>query len=154
VASLPSNDDVARQLELLANVLELEGEPGFRVIAYRRAAVKVRETDGSIAEQALEGNATELAGIGKIIEEKIVQIVEDGEIHALTKHKGRFPPDVVRFMELPGLGPKSAARIWQELGITTLAELKEAAEAGRLRTLTGLNSRSEERILKALADAG
>jgi DNA polymerase (family 10) len=151
---LPSNDEVARQLELLANVLELEGEPGFRVIAYRRAATRVRELDGPIAAQALEGNATELAGIGKIIEEKIVQIVEDGEIHALTKHKGRFPPDVVRFMELPGLGPKTAARIWQELGITTLAELKEAAEAGRLRGLTGLSSRSEERILKALADAG
>jgi DNA polymerase (family X) len=152
--ALPSNEEVARQLELLANVLELEGEPGFRVIAYRRAAQKVREVDGSIAEQALQGNATELAGIGKIIEEKIVQIVEDGEIHALTKHKDRFPPDVVRFMELPGLGPKTAGRIWQELGITTLAELKEAALAGRLRGLTGINSRSEERILKALADVG
>ena len=154
MASLPSNDEVARQLELLANVLELEGEPGFRVIAYRRAAQRIRDTNASIAEEALQGTATEVAGIGKIIEEKIVQIVEDGEIHALTKHKGRFPPDVVRFMELPGLGPKTAARIWQELGITTLAELKEAAEAGRLRTLTGLSSRSEERILGALADAG
>jgi DNA polymerase (family 10) len=57
-------------------------------------------------------------------------------------------------MELPGLGPKTAARIWQELEITTMAELKEAAEEGRLRSLTGLSSRSEERILRALADAG
>jgi DNA polymerase (family X) len=151
MAALPGNEEVARQLELLADVLELEGEPGFRVIAYRRAATKVRGTDGSIAELALEGKATELAGIGKIIEEKIVQIVDDGEIHALTKHKAAIPDEVARFLELPGVGPKTASRLWHELGITTLAGLKEAAEAGRLRTLTGLNARTEARVLEALA---
>jgi DNA polymerase (family 10) len=152
MATPPGNEEVAKQLELLADVLELEGEPGFRVIAYRRAAVRVRETTEPITELALRGEAKELAGIGKIIEEKIVQIVEDGEIHALTKHKSTFPGDVVRFMELPGLGPKSAARIWHELGITTLAELKEAAEAQRLRALAGLSARTEERVLKALSE--
>jgi DNA polymerase (family X) len=151
MATLPSNEEVAKQLELLADVLELEGEPGFRVIAYRRAAARVRDTVEPVAELALQGKAKELPGIGKIIEEKIVQIVEDGEIHALTKHRSKLPPDVVRFMELPGLGPKTAARIWHELGITTLAELKEAAERGRLRMLPGLSARTEERVLKALA---
>src|SRR5205085_54727 len=61
------------------------------------------------------------------------------------------PPEVVGFMRLPGLGPKTAARIWRELGVTTLEELKAAAEAERLRTLPGLGAKSEEKILKALA---
>jgi DNA polymerase (family X) len=151
VASLPQNPEVAEQFELLADLLELEGAESFRVVAYRRAAARMRDTSGSIAQLALDGKAKELQGIGKTIEEKIVQIVEQGEIDALTKRKGLVPPDVVAFMRLPGLGPKTAARIWQELGISTLDELKAAAEGERLRTLPGLGAKSEEKILKALA---
>jgi DNA polymerase (family 10) len=151
VASLPQNAEVAEQFELLADLLELEGAESFRVVAYRRAAARMRDTSGSIAQLALDGRAKELQGIGKTIEEKIVQIVEHGEIEALGKRKGSIPPEVVLFMRLPGLGPKTAARIWQELGISTLAELKRAAESERLRTLPGLGAKSEQKILKALA---
>jgi DNA polymerase (family 10) len=150
--ALPRNVDVAEQLELLADLLELEGEASFRVLAYRRAATRIRETAGSVAELALAGRAKELQGIGKTIEEKIVQVVEDGEMHALTKRKKIVPPEVVSFMHLPGLGPKTAARIWQELGVTTIEELKRAAEQEQLRTLAGLGAKTEERILKALAE--
>jgi DNA polymerase (family 10) len=153
VPPLPRNSDVAAQLDLLGDLLELEGEPAFRVLAYRRAANRVRETSGSIAELAVEGKAKELGGIGKTIEEKIVQIVDDGEIHALTKRKAQIPPEVVLFLRLPGLGPKTAARIWKELGVTTLAELKEAAEQQRLRTLGGVGAKLEERVLKAIDEA-
>jgi DNA polymerase (family X) len=152
MAALPPNADVADQFDLLADLLELEGAESFRVLAYRRAATRMRETSGSVAQLALDGRAKELQGIGKTIEEKIVQIVEQGEIEALTKRKGSVPPDVVRFMRLPGLGPKTAARIWQELGVTTIEELKQAAEQEQLRTLAGLGAKTEERILKALAE--
>jgi len=151
VAALPRNAEVADQFELLADLLELEGAESFRVLAYRRAATRMRETSGSVAQLALDGRAKELQGIGKTIEEKIVQIVDQGEIEALTKRKSTIPPEVVQFMRLPGLGPKTAARIWQELGVATLEELKQAAEGERLRTLPGLGAKSEEKILKALA---
>jgi DNA polymerase (family 10) len=151
VAALPANSEVAEQFDLLADILELEGAESFRVLAYRRAATRMRETSGSIAQLALDGRAKELQGIGKTIEEKIVQIVEHGELEALAKRRATIPPEVVLFMRLPGLGPKTAARIWRELGITTLDELKGAAEAERLRTLPGLGAKSEEKILKALA---
>jgi DNA polymerase (family 10) len=149
--TLPKNQEVAEQLELLADLLELDGEPSFRVIAYRRAATRIRETPGGVAQMALDGTAKDLPGIGKTIEEKIVQIVDDGEIHALTKRKALVPAEVVSFMRLPGLGPKSAARIWKQLGITTVADLKQAAEAEQLRTLSGFGARTEERILHALS---
>jgi DNA polymerase (family 10) len=151
VAALPGNTEVAEQFDLLADLLELEGAESFRVLAYRRAATRMRETSGSVAQLALDGRAKELQGIGKTIEEKIVQIVEQGEIEALAKRKSTVPPEVVLFMRLPGLGPKTAARIWKELDITTLDELKAAAEGERLRGLTGLGAKSEEKILKALA---
>jgi DNA polymerase (family 10) len=151
VAALPPNAEVADQFDLLADLLELEGAESFRVLAYRRAATRMRETSGSVAQLALDGRAKELQGIGKTIEEKIVQIVEEGEIEALTKRRAGIPADVVLFMRLPGLGPKTAARIWRELGISTLDELKAAAETERLRTLPGLGAKSEEKILKALA---
>ena len=150
--ALPRNVDVADQLDLLAGLLEIEGEASFRVLAYRKAATRIRETAGSVAELALNGRAKDLNGIGKTIEEKIVQVVEDGEMHALTKRKKIIPPEVVSFMRLPGLGPKTAARIWKELGVTTVEELRLAAEQEQLRTLTGLGAKTEERVLKALAE--
>ena len=151
VGPLPKNQEVAEQLELLADLLELEGEASFRILAYRRAATRVRETPSLVAQLALEGKAKDLPGIGKTIEEKIVQMVDTGEIAALAKRRGQVPPDVVRFMRLPGLGPKSAAKIWKQLGIETIADLKAAAEAERLRTLSGFGARTEERILHALS---
>jgi DNA polymerase (family 10) len=148
--ALPRNTEVAAQFELLADLLELEGYDAFRVLAYRRAAALIRDTAGSIAQLALDGKAKQLQGIGTVIEGKIVEIVQDGEVHALTKHKEIVPADVVSFTRLPGLGPKTARRIWKDLGVTTLADLRQAAEGQRLRTLSGLGAKIEESVLKSL----
>ncbi len=152
-STLPRNDELADQLELLADLSELEGEDSFRVLAYRRAAMRIRETGGPVAQLALDGKAKNLTGIGKTIEQKIVEVVELGEMKALTKRKAIIPEEVVKFTRLPGLGPKTARRIWQELGVTTLEELKQAAEQERLRVLAGLGAKSEAKILEALAQA-
>jgi DNA polymerase (family 10) len=148
--TFPRNADVADQFELLADLLELEDTDAFQVIAYRRAGALIRETPRPVAELALAGRARELPGIGATIEGKIVQIVETGEIEALTKRRDRVPSEVVTFMRLPGLGPKTVRRIWQELGISTREELRRAAEQQQLRTLRGLGARTEENVLRAL----
>ncbi len=148
--TLPRNADVAEQLELLSDLLEIEGEPAFRVLAYRRAATRIRESGTPVAQLALEGKAKELQGIGATIQDKIVQIVDTGEIEALTKRRKTIPPEVVEFLHIPGLGPKTVRKIWQELGVSTLAELKDAARSQRLRTLPGLGAKLEENVLKAV----
>jgi len=148
--TLPRNADVAEQLELLSDLLEIEGEPAFRVLAYRRAATRIRESGTPVAQLALEGKAKELQGIGATIQDKIVQIVDTGEIEALTKRRKTIPPEVVEFLNIPGLGPKTVRKIWQELGVTTLAELKDAARSQRLRTLPGLGAKVEENVLKSV----
>ena len=153
--TLPRNGDLADQLDLLADLSEILEEESFKVVAYRRAAGRIRESPLPIAELALDGRAKELPGIGKTIENKVVEVVEDGEMHALTKRRSMVPAGVVEFLRLPGVGPKTAARIWTQLGITSLEGLKSAAEEGRLRDLSGMGARSEEKILKALeAGAG
>ncbi|MDH5332518.1 MAG: DNA polymerase/3'-5' exonuclease PolX [Thermoleophilia bacterium] len=150
--ALPSNDALAVQLELLADLSEILGEDGFRIRAYRTAAARVRETAISVAQLALQGQAKELPGIGRTIEAKIVEAAEQGEIAALAKRRAEVPAEVASFLQLPGVGPRTAARIWRELGVTTTAELRAAAEQGRLRELSGLGATSEAKILAALAD--
>jgi DNA polymerase (family 10) len=150
VAELPRNDALADQFELLADLMEVASADSFRVNAYRRAAARIRETPISVAQLALDGKAKSLQGIGKTIEGKIVEVVDDGEIHALTKRKSEVPPEVATFMRLPGLGPKTARRIWQELGITTVDALKAAAAAGQLRGHAGIGAGTEQKIAAAL----
>ncbi len=153
--TLPRNADVADQLDLLADLSEILGEESFKIIAYRRAATRIRDTPAPVAELALEGKAKELPGVGRTIEGKVVEIIEEGEIQALKRRRERVPEGVVDFLRLPGVGPKTAARIWTELGITTLDALRAAAEEQRLRELSGLGATSEEKILRALeAGAG
>jgi DNA polymerase (family 10) len=149
--TLPRNEQLAEQFELLGDLMELEGADGFRISAYRKAAARIRETPTSVAQLALDGKAKQLQDIGKTIEAKIVEVVDDGEIHALTKRKAEVPAEVATFMRLPGLGPKTARRIWQELGITTAADLKAAAEAQQLRGHAGIGPGTEEKIATALA---
>jgi DNA polymerase (family 10) len=149
--TLPRNEQLAEQFELLGDLMELEGADGFRISAYRKAAARIRETPTSVAQLALDGKAKQLQDIGKTIEAKIVEVVDDGEIHALTKRKAEVPAEVATFMRLPGLGPKTARRIWKELGITTAADLKAAAEAQQLRGHAGIGPGTEEKIAAALA---
>jgi DNA polymerase (family 10) len=152
VAALPRNGDLADLFDQLADLSEILGEQSFRVGAYRRAASRIRDTASSVAELALAGKAKELPDIGKTIEAKIVEVTETGDMEALAKRRAQVPGEVSAFLRLPGLGPKTAARIWRELGVTTLAELKEAAEGERLRSLSGMGAATEAKILKALAE--
>ncbi|HST14623.1 MAG TPA: DNA polymerase/3'-5' exonuclease PolX [Gaiellaceae bacterium] len=151
MSTLPRNDVLAEQFDLLADLMELEGADSFRIGAYRKASARIRETPSSVAQLALDGKAKLLQGIGKTIEAKIVEVVDDGEIHALTKRKAEVPAEVAIFMRLPGLGPKTARRIWKELGITTVDGLKAAAEAQQLRGHAGIGAGTEEKIATALA---
>ncbi|MCC6224379.1 MAG: DNA polymerase/3'-5' exonuclease PolX [Thermoleophilia bacterium] len=149
--ALPRNDELAERFELLADLLELDGADAFRLAAYRRAAQRIRESAVSVAGLALEGKAKRLAGIGGTIERKIVELAQTGDLEALRKLRARVPEGLVGVMHVPGLGPKTARRLWAELGVTGIDELRAAAEARRVRALPGLGEKTEERILRALA---
>ena len=151
VAQLPRNAEVAERFELLADLLEVEGSDAFRPAAYRRAAARIRDAALPVAQLALEGKATRLSGIGSTIERKIVELAETGDMKALAKLRESLPPELVEVMRVPGIGPRTARRLWTELGIASLEDLKAAAEAGRLRQVAGLGPKTEERVLAAVA---
>jgi DNA polymerase (family X) len=144
------NGEIAAALHELATLYELDGAIRYRVIAYREAARAVRQWPVSVAELALAGRATELPGIGETLQEKIRTLVETGSIPSAEKLKRKFPPSLIEVTKVPGLGAKTARRLYDELGIASLDVLREAAEQGRIRELRGLGPKAEENILARL----
>jgi DNA polymerase (family X) len=147
----PTNAEIAAALDELGDLSELDGAIIHRVVAYRNAAKTVREAPRSVAALARQGRATELPGIGRTIQDKIIALADDGEIPATAKLRAKFPAGLVEMMRLPGLGPKRARRLFDELGIDSVAELRQAAEGERIRTLKGFGPKAEEAILAAVA---
>jgi DNA polymerase (family 10) len=148
-AELP-NSAIADALEELGDLYELDGAIVHRVLAYRTAAKAVREAAVSVAGLARAGRATELAGIGKTLQEKIVALLDTGAIPAAERLRAKFPPGLIALTRLPGLGPKRARLLHEELGIDSLAALREAALGQRLRTVKRLGPKFEESVLRAL----
>jgi DNA polymerase (family 10) len=148
-----SNGAIADALDELGDLYELDGAVVHRVLAYRTAAKVVRDSPVSVAALTREGRVTELAGIGATLEEKIRALLDTGDIPAAVKLRERFPPGLLAITGLPGLGPKRARRLFDELGIDSPQALREAAAAHRLRTLRGFGAKFEESVLAAL-DAG
>ncbi|MBV9605798.1 MAG: DNA polymerase/3'-5' exonuclease PolX [Solirubrobacterales bacterium] len=149
-----TNTEIAAALDELGDLTELDGGAVYRVVAYRNAAKAVREAPTSVLALARENRATELPGVGGIIQEKIIQLADDGAIPATVKLRAKFPPGVIEMTKLPGLGPKRVRRLFEELGIDSLEALKTAAEEQRIRGLKGFGPKAEEAILGSLRLAG
>jgi DNA polymerase (family X) len=144
------NAEIANALTELGTLYELDGAVRYRVIAYREAARVIRDSPVSVEELAREGRATELPGVGKTLQEKIVALVDTGSIPAADKLKERFPASLIEVTYVPGLGARTARRLYDEVGIASLEQLREAAEAGRLRDVKGLGQKAEENVLAAV----
>jgi DNA polymerase (family X) len=152
MTDLPNNA-IAVLFDELADLYELDGASIHRVLAYRTAAKTIREAPRSIAALTREGKVTELPGIGKTLEEKLAALVTTGQIPALEKLRARFPSGLVDMTRLPGLGPKRARKLFDELRIDSLDALRTAAEGQRLRDLKGFGPKFEATVIAAL-DAG
>jgi DNA polymerase (family X) len=150
--STATNAEIAAAFDELADLYELDGAVQYRVIAYRTAAKTVRDSSVSVMQLARDGKVTQLPGIGKTLEEKLRAMDETGDIPASVKLRAKFPAGLLEVMRLPGLGPKRARRLYDELGIDSLAALREAAEAGRIRDLRGFGEKGEENLLRVLSE--
>jgi DNA polymerase (family 10) len=147
-----SNPAIADALEELGDLYELDGAIVHRVLAYRRAAETVREAALSVAGLARAGRATELPGIGETLQEKIVALLDTGAIPAAERLRAKFPPGLIAITRIPGLGPKRARLLHEQLGIDSPQALREAALEQRLRGVRGLGAKFEEKVLEALEE--
>jgi DNA polymerase (family X) len=149
-----TNAEIAAALEELGILYELDGAVKYRVLAYSTAAKAIRESPVSVAELAAAGRATEVPGVGKTLAEKIDALLATGEIPAAVKLKAKFPPTLIEVTRVPGVGPKTARRLFEELEICSMEDLKAAAEGERVRHVKGLGPKAEENILAALERLG
>ena len=153
MAADPSNLHIAAAFDELADLYELDGVIVHRVLAYRSAAKAAREATVSVAALTRAGSVTSLPGIGKTLEEKLVALLETGDIPAAVKLRAKYPAGLLDMTRLPGLGPKRARKLFDELGISSLAELRAAVEGQQLRGVKGFGPKFEASMLSSL-DAG
>jgi DNA polymerase (family X) len=147
----PDNASYAAKLDAFATMLELAGANSYSVRAYRRAADLVRESPVHISDLVHSGRIRELRGVGPAIETRLRELVETGELHELQELEERISPDLVGVGRMLGLTAKRSVEIGEALGVRTLDELREAAEAGRLREVPGIGPKTEAKLRAAIA---
>src|SRR4051794_30403568 len=144
------NAEIALHFDELGDLYELDGAIVHRVVAYRNAAKAIRESTASIAAMSEAGTVTQIPGIGRTIAEKIATLLETGTIPSAEKLKAKYPPGLIEVTRLPGFGPKKARKLFDELGVKSLDDLREAVEQERLRDVPGFGPKAEENIRQAL----
>ena len=147
----PTNARIAERFQLLGDLLEMEGADRHRVLAYRRAAARIRSTSQSVARMALEKRATDLPDIGATLQSKIIELCETGDIAALAALRARIPEGVAAIAHLDGIGPKRAMALWSELGVRDPDELAAALADGRVAGLAGFGPATQARLAEQLA---
>lgn len=140
---------IIRTLEKIALYMELQGENPFKVSAFRKAAAALEGDERSLSEM---DDVTKLKGIGKGTAAVIEDLMLTGESNLLKELEEVVPKGLLPLLKLPGLGGKKIAKLHQELGIDSAESLKAACEAGKVRELAGFAVKTEEKILKELAN--
>ncbi len=144
------NMEIAALFDEIANILELHAENRFRINAYRRGAQSLSALAREIEHIAADGTLGEIPGIGKDLSAKIEEYLESGSIRYLVELRENTPRVLLDMLRIPGVGPKTAVMIHDELGIESLGELSEAAREHRLQGLPKIQARTEENILKGI----
>lgn len=147
-----TNQEIANLFYRIADILDIQGEIVFKVVAYRRAADAIEHLGRDLHDiwQGDPKNLREIQGIGKEISEKIDEIFRTGKLAYYQKISKGIPPGIFDLLQIPDVGPKTVARLWKELKITDVAKLEKAARAGKLRALKGFGVKSEEKILAGI----
>ncbi len=144
------NKEVAALLYRIADLLDIQGAIFFKTRAYRLAAQTIEVLDEDIEQVVTQHRLQEIPGIGEAIAQKITEYIETGELRFYAKLLQKTPESLLRFLEIPNLGPKRVAALYNELGVTTIDELKEACQAGRVRDLDGFGQVTEMNILRGI----
>lgn len=145
-----TNREVASLLDDIGDMLEILGDNPFRVRAHHRAANSIKSSAEDISVLVRDGRLTELPAVGKGLADRVTELVTTGKMGFFEDLKAQVPPRLLELMAVPGVGPKKAKIFYEELKVTDLGELMEAAREGRVRALKGMNAPTEENIIKGI----
>ena len=147
------NAALARTLEEVADLLEIQNANPFRIRAYRNAVRTIQTQATPLARLLAEGRPlTDLPGIGKEMASHIKEMVETGTLGYRDELLGEMPRSLIELMRLPSVGPKKAKKLWDELKICTVEDLEAAAKEGRIAGLPGFGEKSQQKILAGIQD--
>ncbi|HII05784.1 MAG TPA: DNA polymerase III, partial [Methanotrichaceae archaeon] len=144
------NDEVARLLREVGDLLELQGESGFKVVAYRRAARSIESMKEDLEEVSRNGKLVSIPGVGKAIASKIEEFLETGKIETHDRLFRETPPGMAELLQISGLGPKTVSMLHQKLGVSNVEELELVAREHQVRRLPRMGPTSEKNILRAI----
>lgn len=142
---------IARIFSEIADLLEIKSENPFKIRAYRNASDTIAHATETLA-YLNEEQLRAIPGIGRELASKIREIAETGEARYHQDLLEQFPPTILDLLHLQGVGPKTVALLYSELGIKTVEELESACGDGRVRRLKGLGPKKEQLILRACAE--
>jgi DNA polymerase (family 10) len=144
------NDEIAKVLDEIADMLEIDGENFFRVRAYRNAARAIHDTPAQLTDLPRD-ELRKLPGVGTDLAGKLATLLDTGELPLHTELLRRFPAGLLELRNVGGLGPKRIKLLADRLNIGNREDLGRAVEAGLLRTIRGFGPKMEERIRNSLA---
>ncbi|HUQ41345.1 MAG TPA: DNA polymerase/3'-5' exonuclease PolX [Candidatus Limnocylindrales bacterium] len=145
------NEGIAAVLDEIGDLLELKGENVFRAVTYRAVARAIRDLREPVAALMEQGRLAEIPKMGPSVTEAITQLITTGQSKRHAELKAAVPQGLITLLGVPGVGPATARIIYENLKITTIDELEEAAKAHRLRALPKIQAKTEENILKSIA---
>lgn len=148
-----TNEQIARRFNRMASLMEVRGEDSFRIRSYRMAAEAIETWPTPMKEIAKEGGVAglqEIPGVGKAIAGKTVELLEKGTFDAWDRLTAETPETVLDLLELPGVGPKTAATFHQKFKIASLEELRKFIDGGGLEMVDGIGPKTAERIKQNL----
>ena len=145
-----NNREVAAELATIGDILQILDANRFRVIAFQNAAESVRTLGQDINAIHAEGKLQSIQGVGKGIADALRELLSTGRVEEFEALKEQVPAGVVEMIHVPDVGPKTAKRLWQELGVASVEELRAAAEAGKISALKGFGAKREQQILRGI----
>ena len=149
IQSKISNEDIALLLENMGTLLEMKGDTVFKIRAYQRAARTISHLSYSLAQAVDDGaDLKQIPGVGKAINEKVRELLQTGQVSAYERLVKELPDGVLSLLDVPGIGPKTAMLITQELGVSTVEGVEQAARDGRIASLPRMGSKAAENILR------
>jgi DNA polymerase (family 10) len=146
----PDKSEVAAIFEEISMLLELDGSNPFEARAYQNAARAIGAVEGDIGELVRSGSIAGVPGLGKTLVGRVTELVTSGHLKFYEDLRAKFPPGLRQMLRIPGLGPKRVRQISQALNISTLADLRAAAQRGELAGLPGFGAKTQENILKGI----
>ena len=153
MAATLTNREIADVFHAIADTMEILGEDRFRTQAYRRAGDALTDLPEPLANYRARGELSGIPGVGKAIADKIAELLDTGQLKFYEKLRAKVPPGVLEMLRVPNVGPRMVGRLYEELGIASLAELKVAAESGKLNGVKGFGAKTIASILQGIAAA-